>query len=70
MDICGQETGESGGVGVPTDNFRLFCKRDGLLGRGNSPTAVVEAGVSVEASEVHGRSDLDSGKGAAATGIW
>ena len=42
-DICGQETGDSDGVGGPTAYFRRLCKRDGLLGRRETTGAMVEA---------------------------
>ena len=48
QDICGQATGESGGVGGPTAYFGCLCKRDGLQERVETPGAVVEAGGSGE----------------------
>ena len=30
LDICGQDTGNSGEVGGPMANFRRFCKRERL----------------------------------------
>ena len=30
LDLLGQDTGDSGGLGVPTDYFRRICKVDGL----------------------------------------
>ena len=58
LDICGQETGNSGGVGGPMANFRCLYQRDGLLVRGETPGAVVEAGGSREEAEGHGRSNF------------
>ena len=69
QDICGQATGESGGVGGPTAYFGCLCKRDGLQGRAETPGAVVGAGGSGKSAEGQGRSNFSSGKGAVATGI-
>ena len=68
-NICGQETGVSGGVGGPTDYFWRLYKSKGLWWREETLGAMVEAGWSVEAAEGHGRNDFGSGKAAAATGI-
>ena len=48
--------------------WRLF-NIDGLWGRRETLCAVMEAGGIGESAEVHGRSDLGSGKGAVVTGI-
>ena len=68
-DICGQETGNSGVLGVPKDYFQRLCKRCGLLGREDTPGSVVDADVSRETSEVCRRRDFGSSKGASVTGI-
>ena len=69
MDICGKETGNSGGVGGPTTDFRRFSKIYRLRGRGETPGAVVEEGGIIEAAECHGIRNLGCGKGAGVTGI-
>ena len=46
LELLGQEAGDSGGMGGLAADLRYMRKGDGLRGRGGSPGAVVETGVS------------------------
>ena len=59
-----------GRVGGHPAYFLCVCMRDGVQGRGYTLGAVVESEGNKRLSEVHGRSDFVSGKGAATIGIW
>ena len=70
QDICGQATGNSGGLGGQPAYLWCLCERYRLRCRGETPGTMVEAEGGIRSAEGPGRSDFVSGKGATVIVIW